>query len=79
MPKELALDLASLALYDIVMFVDDSGSMAFEEGGERIDDLKLIAGKVGPRAQQHMQGDFPSKGRLLIGSAASVLHWLMHD
>jgi hypothetical protein len=41
LPKELALDLASLALYDIVMFVDDSGSMAFEENGERIDDLKV--------------------------------------
>jgi len=23
------------------MFVDDSGSMAFEENGERIDDLKV--------------------------------------
>ena len=46
MPKELALDLASLALYDIVMFVDDSGSMAFEENGERIEDLQLIASKV---------------------------------
>ena len=46
MPKELALDLASLALYDIVLFVDDSGSMAFEENGERIDDLKLISSKV---------------------------------
>ena len=46
MPKELAIDLASLALYDIVMFADDSGSMAFEENGERIDDLKLIASKV---------------------------------
>jgi hypothetical protein len=46
MPKELAIDLASLALYDIVLFVDDSGSMAFEENGERIDDLKLISSKV---------------------------------
>jgi hypothetical protein len=25
---------------------DDSGSMAFEENGERIDDLKLIGSKV---------------------------------
>jgi hypothetical protein len=25
---------------------DDSGSMAFEEGGERIDDLKMIGSKV---------------------------------
>jgi uncharacterized protein YegL len=46
MPLELALDLCSLALYDIILFADDSGSMAFEENGERIDDLKLIGNKV---------------------------------
>lgn len=44
--KELAYDLAPLALYDIVLYCDDSGSMAFEENGERIDDLKMILGKV---------------------------------
>lgn len=43
---ELAHDLATLALYDIVIFADDSGSMIFEEGGERINDLKLILGRV---------------------------------
>lgn len=41
MPKELAGDLVKLALFDVILYVDDSGSMAFEEGGERIDDLKL--------------------------------------
>lgn len=46
MPTELAHDLATLALYDIVIFADDSGSMIFEEGGERINDLKLILGRV---------------------------------
>lgn len=46
MPTELAHDLATLALYDIVIFADDSGSMIFEEGGERIQDLKLIMGRV---------------------------------
>lgn len=45
-PVELAHDLAPLALYDIVFYVDDSGSMAFEENGERIDDLKFILSKV---------------------------------
>ena len=43
---ELAIDLAPLALYDIVIYADDSGSMAFEEGGDRINDLKLIVGRV---------------------------------
>uniref|UniRef100_A0A383VTZ6 VWFA domain-containing protein n=2 Tax=Tetradesmus obliquus TaxID=3088 RepID=A0A383VTZ6_TETOB len=46
MPVEMALDLASLALYDIVLFADDSGSMAFEENGERVEDLKMIGSKV---------------------------------
>ncbi|KAI8808122.1 hypothetical protein BJ742DRAFT_772442 [Cladochytrium replicatum] len=46
MPLELALDLACLSLYDIVIYADDSGSMIFEEGGSRIDDLKFIATKV---------------------------------
>ncbi|KAH7307508.1 hypothetical protein KP509_22G063000 [Ceratopteris richardii] len=44
--KELAYDLASLILYDIVFYCDDSGSMAFEENGERIEDLKFILSKV---------------------------------
>lgn len=46
MPLELAYDLSTLALYDIVIYADDSGSMIFEEGGERIQDLKLILAKV---------------------------------
>jgi len=45
MPKELAIDLASLALYDIVIYGDDSGSMESYDG-ERIDDLRLIMAKV---------------------------------
>ncbi|KAJ3117782.1 hypothetical protein HDU96_005563 [Phlyctochytrium bullatum] len=41
-----AFDLCSLALYDIVFFCDDSGSMRFEEGGSRVDDLQLIIGRI---------------------------------
>ena len=41
MPKELAADLVKLSLFDVILYIDDSGSMAFEQGGERIDDLKL--------------------------------------
>ncbi|KAI8820227.1 uncharacterized protein EV422DRAFT_597261, partial [Fimicolochytrium jonesii] len=43
---ELAYDLASLALYDIVIYADDSGSMIAAEGGERVEDLNLIVSKV---------------------------------
>ena len=46
MPLVLAYRLATLALYDIIIYADDSGSMAFEEGGERINDLKLMVGRV---------------------------------
>lgn len=45
-PMEIATDLAALALYDIVFYCDDSGSMRAEERGERIDDLKLILSRV---------------------------------
>lgn len=43
---EIAVDFVKLALFDFVLYVDDSGSMAFEENGERIDDLKLIMSRV---------------------------------
>ncbi|KAM0752926.1 hypothetical protein T439DRAFT_323542 [Meredithblackwellia eburnea MCA 4105] len=46
MPLEIAMDLAKLALFDTVLYLDDSGSMTFEEGGSRIDDLKLIISRV---------------------------------
>jgi hypothetical protein len=41
LPTELAADLVKIALFDVVVLVDDSGSMAFEQGGERIEDLKM--------------------------------------
>lgn len=46
LPMEIAIDLVKMALFDFVLYVDDSGSMAFEENGERIDDLKLIMSRV---------------------------------
>ncbi|GEM12866.1 von Willebrand factor, type A domain containing protein [Rhodotorula toruloides] len=50
LPLEIAVDLAKLALCDVVLYIDDSGSMvwseSFEEGGSRIDDAKLIISRV---------------------------------
>lgn len=43
---ELAHDVVRLGLYDVMLLIDDSGSMAFEENGSRIDDLKLILNRV---------------------------------
>ena len=45
-PRELANDIVRLGLYDVVLLIDDSGSMQMEENGSRIDDLKLILGRV---------------------------------
>jgi len=45
-PQEIGNDLCKLGLYDIVIYIDDSGSMQFEENGERIKDLKLILERV---------------------------------
>ncbi|KAH7384387.1 putative RfeF [Phaeosphaeria sp. MPI-PUGE-AT-0046c] len=44
--KEIANDIVKLALYDIVLYIDDSGSMQFEEEGSRIKDLRLILDRV---------------------------------
>ncbi|KAK4051904.1 hypothetical protein OIV83_002609 [Microbotryomycetes sp. JL201] len=42
MRPEVALDLVRLALFDVVLYIDDSGSMKFEEHGTRMDDLRLL-------------------------------------
>ncbi|KAK4058351.1 hypothetical protein OIO90_000509 [Microbotryomycetes sp. JL221] len=39
---EVAIDLVRLSLFDVVLYLDDSGSMKFEEHGTRIDDLRLV-------------------------------------
>ncbi|GAA6055817.1 hypothetical protein JCM3770_004774 [Rhodotorula araucariae] len=50
LPMEIAVDLAKLALFDVILLIDDSGSMAFEEGGSRIDDAKLVISRVAQAA-----------------------------
>ncbi|KZF26662.1 hypothetical protein L228DRAFT_16400 [Xylona heveae TC161] len=45
-PREVAQDIVKLSLFDIILYIDDSGSMVFEEKGSRIDDLKLILNRV---------------------------------
>ncbi|GAA5827555.1 hypothetical protein JCM11251_001730 [Rhodosporidiobolus azoricus] len=50
LPMEVAFDLAKLALFDTILYLDDSGSMAFEENGSRIDDAKLITSRVATAA-----------------------------
>lgn len=49
-PLELAFDFAALAVVDIYFYLDDSGSIAFDEewnpSSEKMDDLKLILSRV---------------------------------
>lgn len=45
-PMMIAQDLARLALYDMVLYIDDSGSMRACENGERIEDMKLIVSRA---------------------------------
>ena len=47
---QVNLDLVTLALYDIVIWADDSTSMQALDGGERINDLKAILGRVADAA-----------------------------
>jgi hypothetical protein len=42
LPLEIGQDLAKLALFDVVLYIDNSGSMQFEEEGERINDLRQV-------------------------------------
>ena len=50
LPVELAFDLAALGVVDVIFFIDDSGSMNFDEqwneSTEKTDDLKLILSRV---------------------------------
>ncbi|KAM0703953.1 hypothetical protein Q7P35_008959 [Cladosporium inversicolor] len=41
-PLEILPEIVQLGLYDIVLYIDNSGSMRLEENGERLDDLKVI-------------------------------------
>lgn len=34
---EIAMDIIKISLFDTIILVDDSGSMSFEENGERIE------------------------------------------
>lgn len=49
-PMEVATDVMKLSLYDIVLYVDDSGSIEFEEKGLRKDQLRQILGLVATAA-----------------------------
>ena len=48
--SQVTIDLVTLALYDIVIWADDSTSMKALDDGERINDLKAILGRVADAA-----------------------------
>ena len=49
-PMEVATDVMKLSLFDVILFVDDSGSIEFEEKGVRKDQLRQIIGIVATAA-----------------------------
>lgn len=49
---EVAMDLCRLALFDVILYLDDSGSMSFEENGSRIGELQLLATEMSPRKRE---------------------------
>ncbi|KAJ5513124.1 hypothetical protein N7463_002676 [Penicillium fimorum] len=49
-PMEVATDVMKLSLFDVVLYVDDSGSIEFEEKGLRKDQLRQILGIVATAA-----------------------------
>lgn len=88
MPVEMALEMSTLALYDIVVYADDSGSMQFAENGSRIDDLREILAKVSEVATlfdedgiliRFMNSDIAGNGIKTAADAASLLRNIRFD
>ncbi|MCJ1288748.1 hypothetical protein MMC34_000277 [Xylographa carneopallida] len=69
-PKEVGQDIVKLALYDIILYIDNSGSMKFEENGERIKDMHLILSRVAYAAS--LFDDDGIQVRFMNASAANV-------
>ena len=68
---QINLDLITLALYDIVIWADDSTSMSALDGGERIKDLKAILSRVADAAVL-----FDDDGEPLLSSFSIALKLL---
>ncbi|EAW10470.1 putative transcription factor RfeF [Aspergillus clavatus NRRL 1] len=49
-PQEVAMDVMKLSLFDVILYVDDSGSIEFEEKGMRKEQLRQILGIVATAA-----------------------------
>ncbi|KAI4127303.1 MAG: hypothetical protein LQ338_003263 [Usnochroma carphineum] len=45
-PREMGQDLVKLALFDIILYIDNSGSMTFEQDGARVEELRKILTSV---------------------------------
>lgn len=54
-PQEIAMDIIKLVLFDIILYVDDSGSIQFEENGNRLAQLKEILALIATAASKFDQ------------------------
>lgn len=53
--QEVAMDVIKLSLFDTVIYVDDSGSIQFEEDGARLTQLRQILGLIATAASKFDQ------------------------
>lgn len=53
--QEVAMDVIKLSLFDTVIYVDDSGSIQFEEDGARLTQLRHILGLIATAASKFDQ------------------------
>uniref|UniRef100_A0A093VAR1 Protein transport protein sec24 n=1 Tax=Talaromyces marneffei PM1 TaxID=1077442 RepID=A0A093VAR1_TALMA len=53
--QEVAMDVIKLSLFDTVLYVDDSGSIQFEEDGSRLTQLRQILGLISTAASKFDQ------------------------
>ncbi|KAH8704135.1 hypothetical protein BGW36DRAFT_97212 [Talaromyces proteolyticus] len=54
-PQEVAFDVLKLSLFDTIIYVDDSGSIQFEEDGTRLTQLRQILGLIAAAASKFDQ------------------------
>ncbi|KAH7096074.1 hypothetical protein FB567DRAFT_48531 [Paraphoma chrysanthemicola] len=63
-PVKVATEIVQLGIYDMIIFIDNSGSMRLEENEERLDDLKVIC-RFAAALHELFEGKTQAKGDTL--------------
>ena len=64
------MDCVKIALFDVVLYLDDSGSMRFEEGGSRIDDVRMNLEHAAYASYRRYTDTNTSQLKLVLGRVA---------